>query len=317
MVLEEQILRYYLKVFSVILLLISLYFISTIFLIKNSTNNNILIINKGDSIDKVINNNFTEISNHSIISFKIYFHIHLLFNDNIHYGEFNIPKNINFHSFINIITRPSNILKKITIIEGWTKDDLNNELSKHFKKYQPLDYNEILANTYYFSSGEEFSKFKKKLIEYKNNYIKKFHGHHLFKSFDDDDIMTIGSLIEKEGLDIEDKSKIFSVILNRLNNKMKLQIDATVIYSITNGKFNLKRRLTYKDLKAKHPHNTYFIKGLPPSPISYVGSKTIDIIFSDYETDYLFYFFDKNINKHIFTKNYETHLKKLNEYKKK
>ena len=47
--------------------------------------------------------------------------------------------------------------------------------------------------------------------------------------------MIIGSLIEKEGFDYEDKKIISSVIFNRLDKKKKLEIDATVIYAITKG----------------------------------------------------------------------------------
>ena len=129
--------------------------------------------------------------------------------------------------------------------------------------------------------------------------------------------MTIGSLIEKEGLDINDKRKISSVILNRLNKNMKLQIDASVIFAVTNGKYDLKRKLLLSDLKINHPYNTYLHYGLPPKPISYVGKKTLDIIFDNYKTDFLFYFFNNSLNRHIFSKNYNEHLKKLNEYRNK
>ena len=127
--------------------------------------------------------------------------------------------------------------------------------------------------------------------------------------------MIIGSLIEKEGLDKEDKKKISSVIFNRLNKNMKLQIDATVIYALTKGEYNMKRKLLLKDLKIDHPFNTYIIDGLPPKPISYVGKQTLDIIFENYKTDFLFYFFNKSLNSHIFSKNYEEHKLKLNEYR--
>ena len=96
---------------------------------------------------------------------------------------------------------------------------------------------------------------------------------------------------------------------------MKLQIDATVLYAITNGDFKLSRRLLLSDLKIKHPYNTYVIDGLPPTPISYVGRQTLDIIFENYQTDFLFYFFNKSLNSHIFSKNYEEHRYKLNEYR--
>ena len=92
-------------------------------------------------------------------------------------------------------------------------------------------------------------------------------------------IMIIGSLLEKEGFDQKDKRLISSVIYNRLNKKMKLQIDATVIFAITNGKYDLNRKLLRSDLKINHPFNTYIYNGLPPEPISYVGKKTLDILF--------------------------------------
>ena len=122
--------------------------------------------------------------------------------------------------------------------------------------------------------------------------------------------------MEKEGLDKQDMKKIYSVILNRLNKKMKLQIDATVLYSITNGEYNLNRKLLISDLKVKNPYNTYFYKGLPPEPISYVGKKTLDIVFENYKSDFLFYFFNKSLNRHVFSTNYKEHITKLNEYRK-
>lgn len=105
--------------------------------------------------------------------------------------------------------------------------------------------------------------------------------------------------------------------MNRLNNKIKLQIDATVIFSLTSDNNDLDRKLTYEDLQINHPYNTYYIYGLPPGPISYVGYKTIELIFEDYKTDYLFYFYNSFENKHIFSLNYKDHLEKLNEYRSK
>ena len=131
------------------------------------------------------------------------------------------------------------------------------------------------------------------------------------------EILIIGSLLEKEGIDYEDKRKIYSVIMNRLKKNMKLQIDATVIFSLTGGNRDLERNLTYDDLKNKSDYNTYMNYGLPPGPISYVGHKTIELIFEDYKTDYLFYFYNSLENKHIFSLNYKDHLKRLNEYRSK
>ena len=138
----------------------------------------------------------------------------------------------------------------------------------------------------------------------------------MFNDYSPDELLVIGSLIEKEGLDYYDKRNISSVIFNRLKIGMKLQIDATVIYAITNGKYNLNRKLLYNDLKFDHPYNTYKYKGLPPKPISYVSNETLDIVLENHNTDFLFYFYNNSLNKHVFSKNFKDHKHKLNEYRK-
>ncbi len=315
---EEQILRYYIKAFSfyIIIILIGLIFYSTYAINKKHYfSKNIINISKGSSVSKVIKKNFTNINNFDEIIFKLYFSFHS-FNKKkiIHYGNFQLGKNISFIKFINIISQPSNILNKITIIDGWSKTDLNNALSKYFTNFKTIEYEDILADTYYFKRDEGFDIFYDKLNNFKKNYLKNKPND---IKLEDIEIMTIGSLIDKEGFDNIDKRKIASVIFNRLNKNMRLQIDASVIFAITDGKYDLNRNLTLKDLKFKHPYNTYKIDGLPPKPISYVSTKTIDIIFDKNDTDYLFYFFNKSLKRHIFSKNFEEHKKKLNEYRNK
>ena len=96
---------------------------------------------------------------------------------------------------------------------------------------------------------------------------------------------------------------------------MKLQIDASTIFAITKGKFKFNRELSYNDLKIKDSYNTYFIYGLPPGPISYVGRKTIEIVLENYKSEYLFYFFDSKLGEHIFSKTFNEHKNKLSKYK--
>ena len=98
---------------------------------------------------------------------------------------------------------------------------------------------------------------------------------------------------------------------------MKLQIYATTIFAITDGKYDLQRKLNRKDLKIQHPYNTYYIKGLPPGPISYVGKKTMELIFENYKSKYLYYFYDNIVKKHIYSKTYNDHKRKLSEYRSK
>ena len=318
---EELTLHYYFKVFSLFIIIILLFICLLIFYFFNKNLillNNKIDIEQGEIIEKIFNNNITNYSQLDIFLSKIYLKLNNLNKKKfIHHGDFFIDHNISLNNFISVITKPSNVINKITIIEGWSELELNQELSRFFYDYFTIPYEEIIADTYFFNKGKNFEQFYKNLKNLKYKYFIKFKGNKLLEKYSINEIIIIGSLIEKEGLDNEDKKKIASVIFNRLDNKMKLQIDATVIYSLTNGLYNLDRKLLLKDLKFNHPFNTYQIYGLPPKPISYVGKETIDIIFEHSKTDFLFYFFNKSLNKHIFSKNFEEHKIKLNEYRNK
>ena len=315
---EEQILRYYLKVFSIISFILFIYIFYILCIKKIIINEEIFNIKKNQKLDIIIEKNILYENKLNELFYKIYIKIYNKFISNIHYGTFSHENNSNFINFIYKISQPSNIVNKITIVEGWSKNELNLKLNNYYNNiYGDIEYNEIIADTYFLSPDESFEEFKNKLIITKNNYFAKNKKNSIFKSFTYKDILTIGSLLEKEGLDNDDKRNIFSVIINRLNKKMKLQIDATVLYAITNGRFDLKRRLNFDDLKIEHPYNTYKIYGLPPNPISYVGLKTIELILENYNTDYLFYFYDSFKQKHIYSKNYSEHKRKLNDYRSK
>ena len=318
---EEQILRYYLKTFSFIFIIFTFLFFLYIlnFLNKNiEIKKNPISINKGDRIENILKNNIVDISNLEINFIKIYSKINKFTNNKFfHYGDFNIQSGSSLKDFLNIISKPSNILLKITIVEGWSQNQLDLELSKYFSNFYTIPYQNIIADTYYIQKNSNFDLFLDKLKNSKTNYFKKYRNNELFDKFSISELMIIGSLLEKEGLDEEDKKQISSVILNRLDRKMKLQIDATVLFAITNGQYNLNRKLLRSDLKINHPFNTYIYNGLPPEPISYVGKRTLDILFENNKNEFLFYFFDYSLNKHIFSKNFENHKNKLYEYRNK
>ena len=79
----------------------------------------------------------------------------------------------------------------------------------------------------------------------KNQLFNNYDNNKLLNEYSINDIMTIASLVEKEGINDNDKRLISSVIFNRLNKKMKLQIDASTIFSITRGKFKFGRKLEF------------------------------------------------------------------------
>ena len=317
MVLEELILLYYLRIISFISILVFLYLSYLFFLKDIETINSNLIIEKNQSSKSIIDSNISNLNSIEKLITTIYLSVHSKYLEKIHYGKFILPERVNLKIFISTITQPSNFILKITIVEGWSKDQLNELLQYNFEDFKDIEYFETLADTYFLHSYEDFNKFYLKLKKSKEFVIEKYKDHELLKIYTFDQLLIIGSLLEKEGIGSLDKKLIFSVIQNRLQKNMKLQIDATTIFAITDGKYDLERELNLKDLKIKHPYNTYHIKGLPPGPISYVGKKTMDLIFENYKSKYLFYFYNNIVNKHIYSETYKEHRRKLSEYRNK
>jgi UPF0755 protein len=85
------------------------------------------------------------------------------------------------------------------------------------------------------------------------------------------EVITLASIIEHEALYDRERPIISAVYHNRLNKRMRLQADPTVVYGIKRMQDGISR----SDLRRKTPYNTYVIKGLPPGPISSPGIKSI------------------------------------------
>lgn len=121
--------------------------------------------------------------------------------------------------------------------------------------------------------------------------------------------ITLASLIEREALLDEERPRIAGVLYNRLNKGMRLQIDASVVYAITDGAYDVNR-VMYSDLEIDSPYNTYKVSGLPSGPICNPGLVSINAAINPESHNYLYYHTDtkKNDGSHIFTETYEEHL---------
>jgi UPF0755 protein len=112
----------------------------------------------------------------------------------------------------------------------------------------------------------------------------------------------LASIIEKETSVPSERTLISSVFHNRLNQRMRLQTDPTVIYGIP--EFN--GRLTRQLLLRQTPYNTYLNLGLPPTPIANPGLDSLLAAVKPDQTDYLF-FVAKGDGSHYFSSNYRDH----------
>ena len=85
--------------------------------------------------------------------------------------------------------------------------------------------------------------------------------------------LVLASIIEKETARADERARISGVFVRRLQKRMRLQTDPTVIYGIGAGfDGNLRR----SDMQADTPYNTYTRRGLPPTPIALPGRSAIN-----------------------------------------
>ena len=125
------------------------------------------------------------------------------------------------------------------------------------------------------------------------------------------DALILASIVEKEAGNDEEKKIIAGVFLHRLNLKMKLQADPTIIYGLL-PTFN--GNITKANIRDKNnPYNTYQIKRLPPTPISFISKSSLEAVILGEPNKYL-YFVAQGDGSHYFSKDYNEHLEAVRRY---
>ena len=118
------------------------------------------------------------------------------------------------------------------------------------------------------------------------------------------EILTMASLLEKEGYKLEDRQKIASVFYNRLQKNMMLQTDISVLYALGEH----KEVVTLKDLEVNSPYNLYRNRGMGPGPFNSPSEEAILAAIDPAQTDYEYFVADIQTKEVYFAKTYEEHL---------
>ncbi|MBC8214662.1 MAG: endolytic transglycosylase MltG [Candidatus Marinimicrobia bacterium] len=250
--------------------------------------------------------------------------VKLTFNErNIKAGRYTLKGIRTIGELVRMITSPTAKRIRVTILEGWTIEDIADELSfklnidtyhftqlcKDYNFMHSLGINApslegfLFPDTYILLSSYTEEDIIELLVNqfnynYKNQIEKLAKQIHLNKL----EVSTLASIIQGEAIYDYEMSKISSVYHNRLKKNMPLQADPTIQY-ITPGK---NRRLYHKDLKTNSPYNTYKHKGLPPGPINNSGISALLAAVNPDTTPYLYFVADGN-GRHIFSKTNAEH----------
>src|SRR5229473_4926519 len=110
-------------------------------------------------------------------------------------------------------------------------------------------------------------------------------------------MVILASMVEREANKDSDRGNVCSVYYNRLKIGMPLGVEATLLYALG----RLTPEPTYAELQLKTPYNTRNHVGLPPGPISNPGKAALLACINPPQTQYLFYFADRNGVTHFET----------------
>lgn len=256
-------------------------------------------------------------------------------NINLNEGIYEIPSETTLDNLIRSLENSSdNInLVKVTIPEGYNVEEIGERLEEcgfftkeefinAVKEYQLPDFIEVkdkvrynlegflYPDTYLIQKGTNAENIINMMIERFNTVIHQVEEENNVKLDKSKlfDTITIASMIEKEARVDQDRPLIASVINNRLEKDMKLQLDATVLYSLG---YHVETVLN-KHLQVDSLYNTYKYKGLPEGPICNPGIESIRAALNPEESNYIYYILQKD-GSHYFTNSYDDFLKKKKE----
>lgn len=124
--------------------------------------------------------------------------------------------------------------------------------------------------------------------------------------------LIMASIVEKETGQASERAAIAGVFVRRLNQRMRLQTDPTVIYGLGE---TFDGDLRKEDLRRDTPFNTYTRAGLPPTPIALPGRDAIHAAMHPQAGSSL-YFVARGDGSHVFSDTLEAHEKAVDQYQR-
>lgn len=290
-------------------------------------------INKGASLGEIANTLY----NAKIIPSKFNFKLAAFFyaaEKRIKAGRYNIPSGLSYLGLLEkFIDGDGDLLKAVDVYDGISITGLKNKLEKtvsvNGKEFVSLISNKKFLDELgfkekslegYFLPGEydfyEHSSAKEVAAEMYKRF-QRFYTDSLKTriskiGFKLHQVITMASIVQGETRNESEMPIIAGVYYNRLKIGMRLQADPTIQYLQEKG----WKRLSFNDLKAESPYNTYKNKGLPPGPINNPGKKAIMASLNPKQHGYI-YFVATGKGTHNFSRTFAEHIAYAKEYRKK
>ncbi|WP_234050246.1 MULTISPECIES: endolytic transglycosylase MltG [unclassified Xanthobacter] len=230
-------------------------------------------------------------------------------------GEYLFKPGQSMASVVDAIASGKVLVHQVTIPEGLTSQQVVQRLMANDMltgtPTVPLE-GTLLPETYRIHRGMSREELLKQMADAQQKLVKTLWEKRApdlpVKS--PQEMIVLASIVEKETGEPDERPKVAAVFINRLNKKMRLQSDPTIIYGLVGGKGSLGRSITRADIVSPTAYNTYAVDGLPPGPIANPGREALAAVANPAQTKDL-YFVADGTGGHAFAETLADHNKNV------
>jgi UPF0755 protein len=254
-----------------------------------------------------------------VIDSALWFNVLTLLDGNrgaLKRGEYAFKAGMSMNDIENELVSHRVVRYKLTVPEGLTSDQVVQRLRDDPVLIgdikEPPREGSLMPDTYYFERGDTRLSILTRMARMQTKSIEE-----VWKARAPDlpikspgEMVTLASIVEKETGKADERPRVASVFINRLEKHMRLESDPTIVYGLALGRGTLGRSITKADLNQSTPYNTYIIDGLPPGPICNPGKAALEAVANPARSKDL-YFVADGTGGHVFAETFDQHQKNV------
>lgn len=161
----------------------------------------------------------------------------------------------------------------------------------------------LFPATYDYFEGMTLEDFVTQMVAKTGEVLTNYYAKIEESNWNVHEVLTLASLVEKEGVTEEDRRMIAQVFFNRLATDMPLQSDISILYALGVH----KELVTYEDTAVDSPYNLYVNKGFGPGPFNSPGEMAIQAVLAPAANEYYYFVADLATGQVYFSKTLEEH----------
>jgi UPF0755 protein len=271
----------------------------------------VMFIAPGTDVPEII----AQLEREGVIDSPLMMHAVLTIEGNrskLKFGEYLFHQHASLRDVMDTVVNGRQVLHAITIPEGLTSDQVVQRLRDSDvlagDMREPPKEGTLLPETYKIQRGYSRSDLIRKMQDDQKRLLDQIWTRRApdLPVRTPYELVTLASIVEKETGRADERPHVASVFVNRLQKRMRLQSDPTIVYGLVGGKGTLGRGILRSEVEKPTPYNTYTIDGLPPGPIANPGRAALEAVANPSRTQDL-YFVADGTGGHVFAETLAQH----------